>query len=412
MFDTVAGRCSVPRGCRRPLGPGFGALEASLATGPIHAKDNNFGALRLFFACLVIFSHSPSILTGNREFEPHFGPATFGEIAVDGFFLISGFLITKSFVRSVSVVDYFKKRVLRIYPGFVVNILLCTFVLAPLVGAGLSVFQFPNVVQTLLRLLLLSLAKLPGVFPGMPMPSVNGSAWTIPYEFRCYILVAALGLTGAYARLRVGILIAALACLIVSAPNFLPDGSGALYVVFGGPFQTVHLTGIFMVGMLFYLYQDRVVYNGRIALAAAALLIASAFVPAVTEFALATCGGYLIFLVRAAFSRFANQHFRQRNRPILRHLPLRLADSDNDRLSEPINNGVDALVPRPRDIRSLCVFQLDPDRETCAWSGAPRASGARIGGAPSRTGSARPKIERSRSSLTGRSKRSASGAPG
>ncbi|MGO9420166.1 acyltransferase family protein [Roseiarcus sp.] len=266
-----------------------------MATGPIHAKDNNFGALRLFFACLVIFPHSPSILTGNREFEPHFGPATFGEIAVDGFFLISGFLITKSFVRSVSVVDYFKKRVLRIYPGFVVNILLCTFVLAPLVGAGLSVFQFPNVVQTLLRLLLLSLAKLPGVFPGMPMPSVNGSAWTIPYEFRCYILVAALGLTGAYARLRVGILIAALACLIVSAPNFLPDGSGALYVVFGGPFQTVHLTGIFMVGMLFYLYQDRVVYNGRIALAAAALLIASAFVPAVTEFALATCGGYLIF---------------------------------------------------------------------------------------------------------------------
>jgi peptidoglycan/LPS O-acetylase OafA/YrhL len=265
-----------------------------LAVAPIHAKNNNFGGLRLLFACLVILSHSPSILTGNAALEPHFGPMTLGQIAVDRFFVISGYLITKSFVGSAGVLDYFSKRALRIYPGFVVNGLLCLFVLSPLVGAGAAVFQFPKILNALLRLSILTIHQ-PGVFPNMPMPALNGPAWTIPYEFRCYILVAALGVVGTYRRMRSGLVIAAFASMIISALNVLPEASGPLYVAFGSPIQTVRLTGAFMCGMGFFLYRDHIPYAGAIAAPSAAVLLASAFVPVTTELAAVSLGGYLVF---------------------------------------------------------------------------------------------------------------------
>ena len=76
------------------------------------AKRNNFNFWRLFFAVLVIFSHSWIVAYGpeNHGFEPLIqltaGQNTFGVIAVCGFFLISGFLLTGSWQNSKGLLDF------------------------------------------------------------------------------------------------------------------------------------------------------------------------------------------------------------------------------------------------------------------------------------------------------------------
>src|SRR4051812_18089304 len=89
-------------------------------------NGNNLNALRLVLAFLVIVSHSYPLSYGmpeggRREFTYKWtgGQETLGSIAVDLFFLISGFLITASWLRSKSAQEYLVRRVLRIYPGFI-----------------------------------------------------------------------------------------------------------------------------------------------------------------------------------------------------------------------------------------------------------------------------------------------------
>jgi peptidoglycan/LPS O-acetylase OafA/YrhL len=101
---------------------------------------NAFGFLRLAFASLVIAAHVPEVVDGNARRElltRIFGSMSFGELAVEGFFIISGFLIASSYLNSSSIRSYLVKRVGRIYPAFLVASMLCILVVAPLGGADL-----------------------------------------------------------------------------------------------------------------------------------------------------------------------------------------------------------------------------------------------------------------------------------
>lgn len=72
-------------------------------TGREVLSHNNFDFLRFFLAALVIFSHSFPLLDGSKEWEPLYRftgrQVEAGAVAVDGFFIISGFLIAQSWVR-------------------------------------------------------------------------------------------------------------------------------------------------------------------------------------------------------------------------------------------------------------------------------------------------------------------------
>jgi peptidoglycan/LPS O-acetylase OafA/YrhL len=272
-------------------------MSASGDTG----RQNGFGALRLFFAALVIASHTPQMFDGSYAREPLkmlFGTVSLGELAVDGFFVISGYLITASFIADPRT--YLMKRVLRIYPAFVACFALCVFVVAPLGGGDLSSLSLTQWLRLGVDLLMLKAPGAPDAFAGLAYPALNGSMWTISYEFRCYLLAAVLGLIGLYRRRAIYLGLT----LAVVAANFMfltPTGDliesvlRPVNVLFGEPQQTVRLTAAFMVGACLKLYPLR--YRGRWAALTTAGLVAALFVPGLASVALFTLGAYGLFWV-------------------------------------------------------------------------------------------------------------------
>lgn len=160
---------------------------------------NNFDFLRLVFALCVIITHSYT-LTGAAETDwLHTitnGQVFFSYIGVRGFFIISGYLIYQSIFRTGSIIDYFRNRCLRIFPGLAVVLLLTVIFSFFLYSGNLSSYlanksvwtYFPNNIK-LFRLQ----GTIQGVLETNPYKDdINGSIWTIQYEFICYILIASI----------------------------------------------------------------------------------------------------------------------------------------------------------------------------------------------------------------------------
>jgi peptidoglycan/LPS O-acetylase OafA/YrhL len=254
---------------------------------------NNFGFLRLLFATLVIVSHSAELIDGNRSREPLtnlFGVLTLGELAVDGFFLISGYLVVQSFEHSGSTLNYLMKRIRRIYPGFLVAYFVCVFVIAPWVGNDLATMSFGDLASVIRKALFLREPPKVYGFAGLPYPPLNGAMWTIHEEFRCYLLVILFGLIGIY-RNKWILALMTTALLALMEMKFDPGFSE----VIGDPYSIVRFLGIFCVGSLFYQLQNSIPYNTAIAAAVTVALAFCLYNSIIAESAFAVLGGYLLF---------------------------------------------------------------------------------------------------------------------
>ena len=167
------------------------------------SRTNNFTSIRLVLAWLVLYGHSFAIakVPGLRDplMSLFQGSIWIGEIAVSGFFAISGFLVAASFVRR-GLADYLLSRVLRIYPALALCVGLSVFLLGPLM-TNLPLVDYA-LAQKTHSYLLNAFAffpmqwQLPGVFEGNARPAVNGSLWTLTPEVNCYVFLAVVGLLG------------------------------------------------------------------------------------------------------------------------------------------------------------------------------------------------------------------------
>ncbi|MFP3553207.1 acyltransferase [Paraburkholderia sp. SIMBA_049] len=165
-------------------------------------RNNNFDFLRFFAASVVLFSHCYP-LTGHQGAEPIAaitGIDSGGGLAVAVFFVISGYLITGSYINSKNIADYVVKRVLRLFPALTVCVILTILVLGP----ALTTLPFREYLRHPFthaywsNIWLFISYPLPGVFEANVYPNVmNGSLWTLPVEVLMYAIVLVMGIVRA-----------------------------------------------------------------------------------------------------------------------------------------------------------------------------------------------------------------------
>ena len=154
-------------------------------------SENNFNLVRICLSLCVVFFHCFEL---SQQPSLKFLAYLFnGERAVQAFFIISGYLIIKSYLRSGSSKEFFIKRIKRIYPAYFALIITCA-VLGCIIST-LSIAQYFSSAE-LYKYLLSNLfflnfitPTLPGVFTENTYATINGSLWTLKIEVGFYLLV-------------------------------------------------------------------------------------------------------------------------------------------------------------------------------------------------------------------------------
>ena len=191
------------------------------------AEKNSLDLLRLVAAIFVLYSHQHALL-GQAE-PTFFGWNTYGGVGVTIFFFLSGMLVWTSWARDPHWGRFFMRRSLRIFPALWVVVLGTAFVLGP-VFSTLSVADYFADQETwryLSTAMMLIRHTLPGVFSDNPFPqAVNGSLWTLPVEFLCYVSVAVLGSVKFMPK---GIAVALCLLLTVLLASFAPLITGVRF---------------------------------------------------------------------------------------------------------------------------------------------------------------------------------------
>ncbi|WP_406817001.1 acyltransferase family protein [Mycobacterium sp. M23085] len=242
-------------------------------------RRNALNALRLVLAAEVMLFHSWPI-TGHMP--PKATLQLFFSVGVDGFFAISGFLITRSWLTDPRLRDYLTARALRILPGFYVCLIVTAFIFAPLSLAiqGASATKLLASTAPLLYVVKNSAIaylqpSIDGTLHGVPGgPAWNGSMWSLIWELLCYLFVAAIGVAGLGNRRWVSpaVLVAATLGALVLPPLTFPG-------VWTIPQLAVRAAIMFSAGAVMYQWRDVIPARWSLVAVCIVIVVAAGLLP-------------------------------------------------------------------------------------------------------------------------------------
>ena len=229
------------------LGPEFGhaAINAPGATTSAVMHSGSVLWQKLHDARLaLVFNHT----------DTHYG-----DILVPMFFALSGFLVTGSAFRTRLIRSFLTFRILRIVPALFTEVTLSALFLGPLLTVYplAKYFSDEKFFAYFGNIFGFVHYELPGLFLSNPAPIiVNGNLWTLPPEFYCYLITAAMLVSGIlFDRFAFSILF-----LISSLFFFVAN----LFVSFDDQITGHHAPIIvyyFFCGSMLYHWREYVPYN-------------------------------------------------------------------------------------------------------------------------------------------------------
>jgi peptidoglycan/LPS O-acetylase OafA/YrhL len=259
--------------------PGGGIGEA------LDLNRNSLNFLRLVLALCVVYSHACELAwLGFRDVKVNETPLA--TVAVYGFFGISGYLIAGSASRN-SVGRYLWQRFLRIMPAFWVCLVVTAFVLGAI---GMAIHPIPHCGYVCFLKLhpgpfsffysnaLLKVNQAAVAAPELNL--VNGSLWTLFFEFLCYLLLAALSFAGVL-RHRSGVAVITLGIFVALAVTTLVPSLNSNITLFKNSnlMNLMVLSLAFFVGTLIYLYREKVPDSPLLAVLCVIAFVATQYLP-------------------------------------------------------------------------------------------------------------------------------------
>lgn len=277
--------------------------EAASIVAPQRAAvprtNNNFHLVRLLLALMVVAYHA-AILPGIALWESVEGPLSIAaELGVQGFFVVSGYLVWSSLQRSASIGLYAEKRVRRLFPAYVVVVAVCAIgalivseeARGDLGGVGRYVgwnLAFLNFMEP----------SLPGLFEGNRFSEVNGALWTLKIEVMFYIILPVLGwmlvAAGQYRWLLIVMIYAgAEAWRIVFEQMGATQGGGFMAELSR---QLPGQMSFFITGIALAAWRDHVNWRSAVVPLAVILLVASVVLPSLDFLRAASLGVTIVWI--------------------------------------------------------------------------------------------------------------------
>ena len=231
-----------------------------LSPRELDPRKNSLNIFRLVLALGVLIAHG-CILAGRTA--PSWQGEGLGAWAVAGFFIISGYLITASRMRT-HMAEYLVHRIARIFPAFLMCLVVTVVVFAPIGyyktnGTLSGYLTTPNTpINYLYSNMFLRMGdySIAGTPVGIPYPGAwNGSLWSLYYEFLCYLFVGFLAVIPIVKRSPWPVAIAFAVSVLAQIKV------GAVDRLFGGSFDAVMMAKLlpfFLGGALVYMLRSRI----------------------------------------------------------------------------------------------------------------------------------------------------------
>ena len=232
------------------------------------SRSNNFRIIRHLAAASVIIAHSfgmltPASVTASEAWQ---WASMASALAVNVFFVASGFLVGRSLLVRGDLKDFVVSRVLRIYPALIVLAIVTPFVLGPIVTilplreyfSIKAVYSFA-ILDSIMLIPHYFRYQLPGVFTTFDShfgDTVNGSLWTLPWELWMYCSLVVLFKLRVLGAAPLGFFAA-----IVSLVFALTPGAWTAYEHIGE--IAVRFVAFFYGGVALYVFRRHVPLTAR-----------------------------------------------------------------------------------------------------------------------------------------------------